>query len=218
MADGRLTIDGIGGTNTKLDYITVKDVDTTPPAQVTGVQAAAGDGQVALTWSPSTATDFASYRVFRGTSTPVSTSGTPLKSGLTTASYTDTTAVNGTTYSYVVQAVDSSGNASTASTAVSATPVAATTATDLAINFQAQTSTTPAGYQGDYGLPYDATRGYGWVDASGAPLNLVGNGRQRDANPDPLLDTFMSMQLKAGSNGVATAGSWKATIANGTTR
>src|SRR6185312_16342096 len=36
--------------------------------------------------------------------------------------YTDTTAVNGTTYFYVVTAVDNAGQASPASTAVSATP------------------------------------------------------------------------------------------------
>jgi len=129
VTDGRLTIDQSGGTNTKLDFITVADAvtgtDTTPPAQVTGVTPTPGDGQVALAWTASTASDFASYRVFRGTSTPVSTSGTPLKSGVTTPTTTDTTAVNGTTYYYVVQALDTSGNASTASAAVPAKPVAA---------------------------------------------------------------------------------------------
>src|SRR5690348_14501720 len=63
----------------------------------------------------------------------------------------------------------------------SATPARADTAVAVPflVNFQAQTTATPAGYVGDYGQAYDATRGYGWVDDTGAPLSLVGNGRER---------------------------------------
>ena len=55
------------------------------------------------------------------------TTGTPLNGAtlLTAPSYTDATALNGTTYHYVVVAVDSSGNASAASSDVAATPTAA---------------------------------------------------------------------------------------------
>ena len=65
--------------------------------------------------------------MYRATSTPVPTTGTPLNGAtlLTSPSYTDATAVNGTTYHYVVVAVDASGNASAASSDVAATPTAA---------------------------------------------------------------------------------------------
>jgi glucose/arabinose dehydrogenase len=88
---------------------------------------------------------------------------------------------------------------------------------DLKVNFQTATTVTPAGYLADLGQAYDATRGYGWVDAAtGAPLSLVGNGRERNVDPDKRLDTFMSMQLTASSAGVPTPGSWKAAVPDGT--
>jgi glucose/arabinose dehydrogenase len=84
------------------------------------------------------------------------------------------------------------------------------------VNFQAQATSTPAGYIGDYGQAYDATRGYGWVDGSGAPLSLVGNGRERGVLADKRLDTFVHMQLPSVSPGVHTEGAWKASVPNGT--
>lgn len=84
------------------------------------------------------------------------------------------------------------------------------------VNFQAQTSTTPSGYNGDYGKAYDAVRGWGWVDSSGNPLSLVGNGRQRNVAADKRLDTLMQMQLLPGSSGVTTPGAWRAAVPNGT--
>ena len=50
--------------------------------------------------------------------------GSPARALLTSPSYTDTTAVNGTTYNYVVVAVDTANQASAASATVSATPSA----------------------------------------------------------------------------------------------
>ncbi|MEY2405084.1 MAG: hypothetical protein QOD38_2635, partial [Acidimicrobiaceae bacterium] len=99
-----------------------------------------------------------------------------------------------------------------------AVPAAAdpTVALPLSVNFQAQSTTAPSGYLGDYGLPYDATRGYGWIDPTGAPLSLVGNGRERGLLADKRLDTLMHMQLPSVSPGVHTPGAWKASVANGT--
>ncbi len=82
--------------------------------------------RVTVAWSANTEADLAGYNVYRATSSPVATTGTPLNGGtlLTTPIYTDTTAANAATYVYVVTAVDTAGNQSAASTEVPATPKA----------------------------------------------------------------------------------------------
>ncbi|HKW16606.1 MAG TPA: glycoside hydrolase family 44 protein [Terriglobales bacterium] len=90
----------------------------TPPAAPTNVVATPGSQQVALTWTASSGAT--SYAVSRST-----TSGGPYSSLATanTNSYTDAGVTNGTTYYYVVVAVNSYGK-SGSSTEVSATPAA----------------------------------------------------------------------------------------------
>jgi hypothetical protein len=83
------------------------------------------------------------------------------------------------------------------------------------INFQARTTTTPAGYRGDFGQAYDTVRGYGWTTTAGVPLDLTANGVQRNVNANPLLDTFVRMQARSGS-GTTTPGAWKVGVADGT--
>ena len=75
-----------------------------PPAP-TGLVATPGNSQVALSWNA--ATGAATYNVKRST-----TSGgpySPIQTGVTTTSFTDTTVSNGTTYYYVVSGVSSGG-------------------------------------------------------------------------------------------------------------
>ena len=88
----------------------------------------------------------------------------------------------------------------------------------LKVDFGTQTSPVAAGYVLDDGQAFDAARGFGWIDAAGVPLNLVGNGRERGVAADKRLDTFMSMQLTPGSPGVPTPGAWKAAVPNGAYR
>jgi kumamolisin len=90
---------------------------TSPPNQPTGLTATPGNGTVALNWTASTGA--ASYNVYRGT-TPGGEGPTPIKSGITATSYTDS-ATNGVTYYYEVSATNSAGTSSP-STEVSATP------------------------------------------------------------------------------------------------
>jgi hypothetical protein len=89
-----------------------------PPDTPTGLGATPGDGQVDLSWDVSPLAS--SYNVKRSTSEGGSyaTIASP-----TTNSYTDTTAVNNTTYYYVVSAVNVSGQSGDSSE-VSATPFA----------------------------------------------------------------------------------------------
>lgn len=87
------------------------------PAAPTGLSATAGDAQVSLSWAASAAAT--SYKIKRATA-----SGGPyanIASGLAATSFTDAAVSNGTTYHYVVSAVNDSGESGD-STPASATP------------------------------------------------------------------------------------------------
>ena len=90
--------------------------DTTPPRPVGALAAAAGRGQVALSWTNPTDTDLAAVAVRRvaGTTPPASaTSGVEVSGSLARAA-TATGLRPGTDYSFSVFAVDRAGNASAA--------------------------------------------------------------------------------------------------------
>ena len=89
------------------------------PAQVTGLAASAGNGRATLSWTACTASDFAYYQLWRGTSSGAETLDI---NNLTANGVTDTGLTNGTKYYYVVYAVDTNGNISPASSEVSVTP------------------------------------------------------------------------------------------------
>lgn len=80
---------------------------TLAPAAPTNLQAAAGAGQVSLTWTA--VSGATSYSVYRGTS---SGTETLLASGVATATYLDTSVVAGTTYYYQVTASNVGGESS----------------------------------------------------------------------------------------------------------
>ena len=236
VRDGRLTIDATGGTNTKLNWVTIDSAvpDTTPPVAPRNVTATAGNGTVGVGWSANTEPDLAGYQVYRSTSGTPATTGAPLNGALVTGTgFADTTAVNGTTYTYVVTAVDTTGNASSASAPATATPVA-TAAGDvhLKVNFSDADTTPPSGYLLDDGEAYGPRSGagqgsgntYGWVQlGTQTPVSLVGNGRNRNTGspsanqPDLRLATFIHMQLPANAtSGVKTPGTWELSVPNGT--
>ena len=100
-----------------INYLSI--TPAVPPAP-TALAATGGNAKVGLTWTASTGA--ASYNVYRGTSTGAE-STTPLSTGLTGTSFTDSTAANGTTYYYTVAAVNANGT-SAMSNEASATPAA----------------------------------------------------------------------------------------------
>ena len=95
--------------------------DVFPPAAPTGLTATGNDGSVSLDWADNGEGDLAGYRVHRS-----ETSGGPYAE-ITLAlavdsDYVDNGVVNGTTYYYVVTAVDDSDNESAQSNEDSAMP------------------------------------------------------------------------------------------------
>lgn len=120
------TITGIG-LNVQASTVTVDEIRVgnsygavaglTGPAIPTGISATAGNNLVSLSWSAASGAN--SYTVLRSTASGVEQ---VLAAGVSGTSYTDSTAVNGTTYYYVVQAVNTLGG-SAFSTEQNATPI-----------------------------------------------------------------------------------------------
>lgn len=134
-----------------------------PPPVPTGLIATAGNQQVVLQWNPTSGA--ASYDVQRSTTSggPYSTISSP-----TATSYTDTGLTNGTTYYYVVAAVDAAGPSGN-STQVSATPALPppppTNLTATAGNAQVSLSWTAT----SGAASYNVKRG----TVSGGPYNTI---------------------------------------------
>ncbi len=103
----------------------------TAPGAPTNLAATGGNAQVGLTWSGSTGAT--SYNVKRGTMSggPYTTVGSP-----TRTSFTDSGLTNGTTYYYVVTAVNGGGESGNSNQA-SATPAASVTAINYGSGFTA---------------------------------------------------------------------------------
>jgi fibronectin type 3 domain-containing protein len=101
----------------------------TPPPTPSGLQATAGNAQVSLTWNASAGAT--SYNLKRST-----VNGGPYSTAVaspTATNYTDTTVTNGTTYYYVVSAVNSAGESANSAQA-SATPAGAAADVTITIN------------------------------------------------------------------------------------
>jgi fibronectin type 3 domain-containing protein len=97
--------------------------DAEPPLPPTGLCATAGVGHVDLLWSPNTEPDVQYYNAYRA-----AVAGGPYGqlASVTNPEYSDHAVAGGTTYYYVVTANDTSGNESSPSAEVTATPGTAT--------------------------------------------------------------------------------------------
>jgi fibronectin type 3 domain-containing protein len=111
-----------GGWNVNWISFATQSSGGTAPSTPTGLTATAGNAQVSLAWSA--ASGATSYNVYRSTSAG-GEGTTAYKTGLTSASFTDTGLTNGTTYYYKVAAVNSS-SMSAQSAEASATPTGGT--------------------------------------------------------------------------------------------
>jgi len=100
--------------------ISAEITDTTPPAPPAGLMALGYEGMVSLNWNDNGG-DTTGYNVYRSTTSGsdyVLLNGMPLS----ISDYNDNSVTNGTTYYYVVTAVDAYLNESDASAQVSASP------------------------------------------------------------------------------------------------
>ena len=121
----------------------------TPPAAPTGLTATGGNAQVSLSWTASSGAS--SYNVKRSTTNggPYTQTASP-----TSTSYVDNSVTNGTTYYYVVTAVNSAGQSGNSNQA-SATPSGPFSGITVNINVVANRHTiSPFVYGGSY--PQDA--------------------------------------------------------------
>ena len=96
-------------------------LDRIDPDAPTNLSASSDVGLVDLNWDDNTDSDLAGYNIYRST---VSGANYVLlnSSLLTSSDYSDTTVTDGTTYYYVVSAVDTSSNESDFSTETAAIP------------------------------------------------------------------------------------------------
>ena len=134
------------------------EAPTQAPSAPSGVMASAGNAQVALIWGASSGAT--SYNVKRGTTTggPYSKVSSP-----TASNFTDTGLTNGTTYFYVVSAVNSVGESGNSAQA-SATPAAPA---------QPQPPAAPTALQATAG---NAQVALSWIASSGATSYHVKRG------------------------------------------
>lgn len=105
------------GTNSGQAWVTF------PPSAPTALTAAGGIGQIALAWTASPGA--ASYSVFRAASSG-GEGATPYQSGITGTTLRDASVTAGTSYFYVVRAVNAGGQSAASSEAAAAATLSAT--------------------------------------------------------------------------------------------
>jgi fibronectin type 3 domain-containing protein len=165
-ASGQMVVAVTDGTadHAMINGIEILTASSGPPATPTGLAATPGNARVALSWN--TSTGATSYNVKRST---VNGSGYATITSPTTNSYTNTGLTNGTTYYYVVSAVNSSGESANSSQVI-ATPVAIPSApTGLTVtpgNAQVALSWTASSGATSYNVKRSTVNGSGYVTVS----------------------------------------------------
>jgi len=99
--------------------------DPSRPKAPSGLKAESNDDAILLEWTSVQSEDLKGYHVYRSTSSLSSLSAQSLitkEAPIREAGYNDGTVQNGTTYHYVVTAIDDAGNESPPSNEITKTP------------------------------------------------------------------------------------------------
>jgi predicted phage tail protein len=124
MSRASLKVGVVGGTNGQVDA---------PPSIPAGVTATAGTGNIVLNWTASTGASPIAYTVARSTTSGSGYAALGACTGVSVTTCADSTTDNGTTYYYVVTAINVGGSSGNSSE-VTGEPIAAFTMTNLAVN------------------------------------------------------------------------------------
>jgi len=173
-----------------------------PPSAPTGLAASGGNHVVTLSWQPSVGSVPITYNLFRGLAAGAE-SATPIATGITGTSFSDTGVTNGTTYFYVIDAVNSLGT-SGGSNEVSATPAAPTppsvptglsatgAVSQVSLSWSASTGTAP--------MTYNVFRG---TSAGGEGATAVATGLTSTSFKDVGLATGTTYYYKVSATNAA---------------
>jgi len=161
-----------------IDYsISIDATDIVSPDAPTSLTATGAPQRINLAWSANTEADLASYNVKRS---ETAGSGYTVITNVASTSFADTNVVNGTTYYYVVSAVDFAGNESDSSAEASASPVdnlpsIPTGLSALAGNMEVQLdwndNSEPEGDLDTYGIYRSTTSGSGYARVGNSPTS-----------------------------------------------
>ena len=174
-----------------------------PPSAPTGLTATGGNRVVTLSWQPSVGSVPITYNVFRGPAAGAEGS-TPIATGITSTSFSDTGVTNGSTYFYVLNAVNSLGTSGHSNEA-SATPAAPTPPTiptglsatggvsQVSLSWSASTGTAP--------ITYNVFRG---TTAGGENATAVATGLKSTSLTDTGLATGTTYYYKVSATNAAT--------------
>jgi len=180
-----------GGESADSSYVSATPTLGVPGAP-TGLSATPGNNQVALSWAAPAAGAPTSYNVKRSTTSGSGYVDITTPGAQTTTSYTDTSAVNGTTYYYVVSAVNAVGEGAS-STQADGTPAAFVGVYEpfdySTGSFSDGTPATGSGLSGNWtcGSPGTVVSGLTYPDLPVANNALSsGGGRQFATMADPL--------------------------------
>jgi fibronectin type 3 domain-containing protein len=160
------------GTYSWVRFNAIQVRDTTgggaPPAAPTGLSATAGYAQVSSSWTASAGATSYNVRRAKVSGGPYTTIAT----GVTTTGYTDTGLTNGTTYYYVVSAVNGAGESANSSE-VSATPTAAVPSAPTGLSATAGNAQVSLSWTASAGATsYNVKQ----ATVSGGPYATIGTG------------------------------------------
>ena len=235
VTDGRLTINGLGGFNSKITHIDVTESTGTP---VSGV----------LAFSPNTTSETLESGAAGSFNADLSGAGAgtlgmiiddnetasndwltlPGTLALGTLNFVTSATGIGATETRDDKIIATATGFTPAELDADLTVTAVAPTFPLQVNFQDQGTTPPAGYLKDYGLPYGPNEGglvYGWIKLSdGLPIDLTtpssGVGRNRGDFPslDLLQETLVHMQgndIGSWTGNRSNEGVWEVDVPNG---